>query len=370
MKIADFKLERYFAKYEFSAKYLLSSSDCDGFGMAEILDQANGEEKALWDDLKLGYTESEGHPLLKECIASLYQNIRPEQVLVSSPGEANFILMNTLLERGDHVICMRPAYQSLYQVVKSLEVELSYWGADPQSWIYDPGDLQDLVQPNTKLIIVNFPHNPTGAFPKMDEWEAIIDIARKQGAYLYADEMYRLLIHKQTEEIPAACDRYEKAISLWGMAKSFGMAGLRIGWLASQDKSVLKKVLSFKDYLSICNSATSEILSIIALRHKEHFLQINLDKIQANIQHFHHFQQNHDDLISFVPPRAGSTAFAQLHLNESSLEFSERLVQETGIMALPAEMFEFGEKHIRVGFGRKNFAEILEVLGSYLSDNY
>ncbi|MEM8889591.1 MAG: aminotransferase class I/II-fold pyridoxal phosphate-dependent enzyme, partial [Bacteroidota bacterium] len=195
MKIADFKLERYFAKYEFSAKYLLSSSDCDGFGMAEILEQANKEEQILWESLKLGYTESEGHPLLKESIANLYQQIQPDQVLVSSPGEANFILMNTLLEKGDHVICMRPAYQSLYQVVKSLGVELSYWDADPQTWFYDPSELENLLQSNTKLIIVNFPHNPTGAFPKMDEWKAILEIARKQGAYLFADEMYRLLTH-------------------------------------------------------------------------------------------------------------------------------------------------------------------------------
>lgn len=370
MKIADFKLERYFARYEFSVKYLLSSSDCDGFGMIEILEQANEEELKLWESLKLGYTESEGHPLLKESIAGLYQNIQANQLLVSSPGEANFILMNTLLEKGDHVICMRPAYQSLYQVVKSLGVQLTYWEADPGSWMFDPEELKKLMQPNTKLIIVNFPHNPTGAFPTQDEWKAIVEIARKQGVYLYADEMYRLLTHSGTEEIPAACDLYEKAVSLWGMAKSFGMAGLRIGWLASQDKNLLKKVLAFKDYLSICNSAPSEILAMIGLNHKEHFLQLNLQKIAANIAHFTAFTERHNKLISCVPPRAGSTAFAQLHLKESSLDFSEKLVQRTGIMALPAEMFEFGDKHIRVGFGRRNFPEILEVLDEYLGSHY
>ena len=370
MKIADFKLERYFARYEFSAKYLLSSSDCDGFGMKEILEQAHADEIALWENLKLGYTESEGHPLLKACIADLYQNIHPEQVLVSSPGEANFMLMNVLLEKGDHVICMRPAYQSLYQVVKSLEVELSYWEAEAGSWTYNPETLEGLLQPNTKLIIVNFPHNPTGAFPSPEAWEAIVGIARKQGAYLYSDEMYRLLTHEGTQEIPAACVLYERAISLWGMAKSFGMAGLRIGWLVCQDKEVLKKVLSFKDYLSICNSAPSEILALIGLRHKAYFLKINRAKIRKNRDHFRDFQAKHSNLISFIPPRAGSTAFAQLKLPESSLEFSEKLVKATGIMALPAEMFEYGEKHIRVGFGRENFSEILEVLDGYLKTHY
>ncbi|MEL6256531.1 MAG: aminotransferase class I/II-fold pyridoxal phosphate-dependent enzyme [Bacteroidota bacterium] len=370
MEIPDFKLERYFAKYEFSAKYLLSSSDCDGFGMEEILAQAAEEELTLWKGLELGYTESEGHPLLKESIAGLYENIHPDQVLVSSPGEANFILMNTLLKRGDHVICMRPTYQSLYQVVKSLGVELSYWEADPQNWFYDPDDLSKLIKSNTKLIIVNFPHNPTGAFPSPEEWNRIIEIARKQGAYLYSDEMYRLLTYPATLEISAVCDIYEKGISLWGMAKSFGMAGLRIGWLASQDQEILKKVLFFKDYLSICNSAPSEILSLIGLRHKEYFLGINLKKIEKNITYFRAFQHKHAELISFVSPKAGSIAFAQLHIKESSMDFSEKLVQKVGIMALPAEMFEFGDKHIRVGFGRRNFPEILEELDKYISSNY
>lgn len=367
MKIADFKLERYFAKYEFKTQYLLSSSDCDGFGVEEVLNLANTEEKALWEGLKLGYTESEGNPLLRESIATLYQSISPDQILVSSPGEANFILMNTLLEKGDHVICMRPAYQSLYQIVKSLGVELSFWEPDPENWQLDPEALAALVQKNTKLIIVNFPHNPTGAFPEIDEWRQIIEIARRQGAYLFSDEMYRLLTHTPTKEIPSACDLYEKAISLWGMAKSFGLAGLRIGWLASQDREVLRKVLSFKDYLSICNSAPSEVLALIALNHKEHFLNINLEKIQKNVSLLSDFQLKRPDFLSFVKPRAGSTAFAKLNIEISSLDWSEKLVEQTGIMAVPAEMFEYGDKHIRIGFGRRNFGEMLEVLDRYIA---
>ncbi|MEM6801451.1 MAG: aminotransferase class I/II-fold pyridoxal phosphate-dependent enzyme [Bacteroidota bacterium] len=366
MKIADFKLERYFAKYEFKTQYLLSSSDCDGFGIDEVLKLADIKEKALWEGLKLGYTESEGNPLLREGISSLYQHIKSNQLLVSSPGEANFILMNTLLEKGDHVICMRPAYQSLYQVVKSLGVELSFWEPNSENWHFDPDMLAGLVQKNTKLIIVNFPHNPTGAFPEADEWRQIMEIVRKQGAYLFSDEMYRLLTHHPTQEIPAACDIYEKGISLWGMAKSFGLAGLRIGWLASQDREVLRKVLSFKDYLSICNSAPSEILALIALNHKEHFLNINLEKIQQNVELLSNFQRKHAGIFSFVKPKAGSTAFAKLNIDMPSLDWSEKLVEEKGIMAVPAEMFEYGNQHIRIGFGRRNFGKMLEVLGGYL----
>lgn len=368
MNIADFKLERYFAQYEFSTQYLLSCSDCDGYPLSYVLDQATADEKQLWENLTLGYTESDGHHLLRDIIAAQYETISANQVVVASPGELNFILMNALLQAGDHVICMSPAYQSLYEVARSLHVDLSFWTPNRSTWHFDPDDLAALIRPDTKLIIINFPHNPTGAFPSVAEFERIVDLARQHDIYLFSDEMYRHLLHTAKEEIPAACDLYEKGISLWGTAKTFGLAGLRLGWVACQDPLILQHILRFKDYLSICSSAPSEILAIIALRHKEAFIEPNIEKIRRNISLFQAFQTRHSDLISYSPPRAGSTAFVDLHLNESSLSFSERLVKEAGIMLVPAEMFEYGSSHARIGFGRENFAEVLLRLESYLGN--
>jgi len=366
MNVAPFKLERYFAKYEFTTRYLFSCSDCDGFPMSYVLEQATAEELQWWEQLRLGYTESEGSSLLREAICPLYESIGPQQLVVSSPGEANFILMNSLLQPGDHLVCMRPAYQSLYQVARDVGAQLSFWEPEPDSWRFDPDRLESLLRPNTRLIIINFPHNPTGAFPSPEEHARIIELAARRGIYLFSDEMYRLLTHPPQAEIPAVCDRYERGISLWGMAKTFGLAGLRIGWTATHDTEVLANILRYKDYLSICNSAPSEVLATIALRHAQRFIQPNLHKILTNLRLFEDFVAARPGVFEFIPPRAGSVGFVKLRLAQPAQQFSEALLHETGIMAVPSEMFEYGQQHLRVGFGRESFPRVLEVLGQYL----
>lgn len=368
MNLTDFKVERYFAKYEFTAKYLLSSSDCDGYSMSYVLNLASNSEKEQWENLKLGYTETVGSETLRQAIKQHYQNIALDEILVSSPGEANFVLMNVLLRGGDHVICMSPMYQSLYQIAQDLGCDMSFWKPVPneKEWYYDLADLKKLIKNNTKLIVINFPHNPTGFSPNLSDYQEIIAIARQNGIMLFSDEMYRFLTHKGNSTLPSASDLYENAISLWGAAKTFGLAGLRLGWLTSKNKAILKKVESFKDYLSICNSATSEILATIALNNMEKFVEPNLEKIQSNILHFEQFHHHNPDFFDFIKPNSGSTAFVKLKIKSTALEFAEKLVQETGIMLLPSEMFEYGTSHARIGFGRENMPQVLQILENYL----
>lgn len=366
MKINDFKLERYFAKHEFTAKYLLSSSDCDGYELKYLLEHATKNELDLWNGIKLGYTESEGNPLLREAILQYYKIKSIENVIVASPGELNFISMNVLLKPDDHVIGISPCYQSLSEVVNSIGCELSYWKPNPENWGFNTADLEDLFQKNTKLIILNFPHNPTGSYLKREQLYEIIRLAKKHDTYIFSDEMYHKLIIDDLGELPPISDIYEKGISLWGTSKTFGLAGLRTGWLVSHDTEFLSKLVAFKDYLSICNSAPSEVLSIIALNHIDEFLIPNLKKIKQNIMLFSDFAAQHDIISSFAPPKAGSTSFVKLNIDTSALEFSNQLVEKTGIMTLPSEMYDYPGKYIRVGFGRNNFPEILERFDGYL----
>jgi aspartate/methionine/tyrosine aminotransferase len=366
MRIKDFSIERYFARYEFTAKYLLSASDCDGFPLKYLLSLASEEELESWDNLKLGYTETRGAPELRTAIASLYQTMQPDNILVMSPGEANFCLMNVLLKQGDEVICMSPVYQSLYQVAESLGCKLSFWMPEQEKdWYYDPAQLKRLINSKTKLIIVNFPHNPTGFLPSMKDWQEIISIARDHNLILFSDEMYRGLDHEPKDWIPAACDLYENAISLWGMSKTFGLAGLRLGWLSSKNADLLGKVEAFKDYLTLCNSTTSEVLARIALNHSADLIKVNIDRIRRNINLFKQFQERNPDLVDFYLPRSGSTAFIRLKTTMTAYEYAEELVQKTGIMMLPSEMFNYGHRHIRVGFGRENLSDILEAWGKF-----
>lgn len=366
IELQPFKLERYFAKYEFHVKYLLSSSDCDGFSMNYVLNCADNRELDLWNNLTLGYTDSLGHPLLREAIARHYNTIKCDDVFVLSPGEANYALMNLCLEKGDHVVCMRPAYQSLYQIAKSIGCKLSYWEPNDKGW-FDVDELNKLVKPETKLIIVNFPHNPTGYYPTEEELNRLITIASRHNTLLFSDEMYHKLVHNLRDQNDSLCDLYENAISLWGTAKSFGLAGLRVGWVATHNSELLKKMQHFKDYLSICSSAPSEILALIALNNSEPFIEVNLNKIRSNKLIFAEFVARHPDLIpDYHSTQAGSTAFVKLNLNQSTLQYTQQLVKETGIMMVPSEMFEYGHSHVRIGFGRQNMPEALGVWEAHL----
>lgn len=370
MLIDDFKLERYFAIHEFSAQYLMSSSDCDGFAMAYVLQQATAAELDWWNGLRLGYTESSGAPRLRSAIAAHYPGFAADSVVVSSPGELNFITMNLLLQPGDGVVVVHPCYQSLVEVARAIGCDIAYWQPNPLNWHFSVDDLEKLVNQRTKLLVLNFPHNPTGTYPRPDEWRRVLEIASRQGIYVLSDEMYRGLLRPGVEELPPACTLYERAISLWGMSKSFGLAGLRLGWLVSADANFLRRVVGFKDYLSMCTAAPAEVLGTIALNHSQAFVQPNNQKIERNIQHFQRFTSKTQLFADFVTPPAGSTAFVRLNHNAvaTSLEFSNRLVAQTGIMTVPAEMFGYPGKYLRVGFGRENFPEVINRLHSYLID--
>lgn len=320
----------------------------------------------MWEGLKLGYTESEGSPLLREAILQYYKLKNIENAVVATPGELNFISMNVLLRPEDHAITVAPCYQSLSEVVKTVGAALSFWRPNTENWKFDIEDLKGLMKENTKLIILNFPHNPTGSYLTKVELNEIVEVAKQHDCYIFSDEMYYKLLPSDCEELPPIADIYEKGISLWGTSKTFGLAGLRTGWLVSQDVEFLHKVVAFKDYLSICNSAPSEILTFIALNHLDKFLRPNIEKIKTNITLFEKFANEHDIIDSFIPPQAGSTSFVKLNIDETSLDFSNKMVTETGIMTVPAEMFETKGEYIRIGFGRKILPEILERFSNYL----
>jgi len=261
---------------------------------------------------------------------------------------------------------MAPAYQSLYQVAISLDAKIIWWNVNDQSQEFQSSDLNGLITNKTKLIIVNFPHNPTGFIPSREDLNRIVEIARENNLVIFSDEMYHQLVHNIEDQIPAVCDLYENAICLWGMAKSFGLAGLRVGWLTSHRNDILQKIAGFKDYLSICNNAAGEVLSLIALNHKDRFINPNIEKIVSNKKLFSEFALRYPKLVEFNPTKAGSTSFVKLKMEMPTLDYCEDLVQKTGIMMVPSEMFEYGNSHVRIGFGRENFDEALLAWEQYI----
>lgn len=367
MKIKPFALERYFAKYEFSARYLLSSSDCDGLKQSELLVMADDQTNKLWKELRLGYTESLGLPLLRQEVSKLYEGISADDVLIVVPEEGIFMALNCLLETGDHVICAFPGYQSLYQVAESLGCVVDKWApVEEEGWRFRIEDLEAKITPRTKLIIVNFPHNPTGYLPNKDDFLKIVKLAKDNGIYLFSDEMYRFLELNRGDRLPSASEVYDKAVSLFGMSKTFGMAGARIGWLVTKDRELYGRMAAFKDYLTICSSASSEILSLIALRNRDRIIEKHLVRIKKNLTALDEFFQKHTEMFSWVKPKSGTICFPKLLFNESASQFCERVVREAGIMLLPSTVYDYGNKHIRIGFGRENMPEVLGLFEDHL----
>src|SRR3989338_761717 len=367
MRIQNFKLERFFAKYEFTAPYLLCSSDCESFSVKELLDLEKDSEEKL-KKLWLGYTESQGSPKLREEIVKLYKLIKPEDVIVFSGAEEGiFIFLNVLLKKGDYVIVQFPAYQSLYEIAKSIGCEVTDWVMnDENSWELDIEFLKKNIKQNTKAIIVNFPHNPTGYLPSKEKSNQIIDIAKEKNIHVFSDEVYRLLEYDKNNTLPAMADCYDKALSLGVMSKTFGLAGLRIGWIATKDKDLFKKIASFKDFTSICNSAPSEFLSTIALKHKEHLIKRNLGIIENNLKLLDNFFERYNHLFGWIRPKAGSIALPKIKFDKNVEDFCIDLVNKKGVLLLPGTMYDFDDKHFRIGFGKKNLPEALKKLEEYI----
>jgi aspartate/methionine/tyrosine aminotransferase len=368
MNIADFALERYFARWEFSARHLLCASDIESYGLTDLLALADSETRALWDGLRLGYTESTGHPLLRREIASLYSGVTPEDVLVfAGAEEAIFLTMHALLGPGDHAVVAWPAYQSLFEVARSAGAEVTLLPLDPADWSLDVDRVRAELRPNTKVVVVNFPHSPTGALMNRDAYQRLVALAEERGIVLFSDEVYRWLEIDESQRLPAAVGLGARAVSLGVMSKSFALAGLRVGWLATRNTALLRRVAALKDYTTICSSAPSEVLALIALRARDAVLARSRGILARNLPLLDAFFERMAEHFSWVRPRAGSVAFPRMERGDSAAleRFAAALVEAEGVLLLPGSQFGYPGSHFRLGFGRLDLPVALERLEAF-----
>lgn len=362
MQLKPFRIERYFAEHEFTAQHLLSASDCESVALPDLLALADDETRGLWERLWLGYTDSAGHPLLRAEIAQLY-DLDADDALVAAPEEAIFVAMNALLEAGDEVVLTWPAYQSLGEIARAIGCNVVRWPLRVESgrWTLDPDDLPALLSPRTKLVIINFPHNPTGYLPSREAWDRIVATVAGRGVTLFSDEMYRWLEYDEAQTLPSACEVYERAVTLGGVSKSLGLPGLRIGWLASRDRDLLRRAGEIKDYTTICNSAPGEVLALIGLRARDWLIGRNVAVVLANLReaekHFGHRRTKYE----WLPPLAGPVAFPRWIGGGSTQAWADATVCDRGVMIAPGELFDM-PGHFRVGLGRRAFRAALQAL--------
>jgi aspartate/methionine/tyrosine aminotransferase len=367
MNLPPFKLERYFAKYEFNTEYLLCSSDCESMSVEDLLALEEGAANKL-QQTWLGYTESQGSPALRAEICKLYETIQPEEVLVHSGAEeAIFLFMFAAFKEYDHIIVHSPGYQSLAEVARAAGCDVSPWRAHPENgWSLDLAELRHLMRTNTKAIIINTPHNPTGYLMARQDYEAVHKFARANKLLLFSDEVYRESEYDVGARLPAACDMGDHAISLGVTSKTYGLAGLRIGWIATKNKEIYEKMASLKDYTTICNSAPSEFLAEVAMRNRHKIAERNLGIIKQNLTIIDDLFTRYSSLFSWIRPQAGSMAFPR-YLGGNVETFCDELVKEAGVLLLPGSIYDDSGNHFRLGLGRMSLPQAVERLEQYLS---
>lgn len=370
--LPDFRLETFFSQWEFSARYNLCASDMESMSIADLLQMGSADDRAAWTDFRLGYTETTGSPALRDAIASTYDLIAADNLLTFAGAEEGiFVAMQVLLDADDHVIVLTPNYQSSETIPLSI-CAVSGVPLDPDNdWHLDLDQVRAAIKPNTKLIAINFPHNPTGKVLPAADFHALVALAREHGIYIFSDEVYRLLERSAELRLPQIADVYERGLSLNVMSKAYGLPGLRIGWIATPDRDLLGRMERAKHYLSICNSGPSEFLATVALRASQQILQRNRQLVSDNLELLGSFFAEFPDLFAWQVPDGGCIGYPR-YLGADGVEtFCERLVEDAGVLLLPASIYgselnATPQDRFRIGYGRRGLAEGLGVMRAYV----
>ena len=369
MHIAPFVTEQFFALYEFNTPHLLSCSDCETMSIQELLSLAGVSLDEL-GAFRLPYTESQGNSELRAAIAGTHNAVDPDHVVIlGTPVEGIYLTMRTLLEPEDEVIALMPAYDALNNVAEHICGMVREWRIRPteegSGWTLNLDELRGLINARTKLLIVNFPHNPTGYHPTLEQFDEIIAITREHGLWLFCDEMYRGLELSDTQRLPSAVERYEKAIVLAGLSKSQGLPGLRAGWLIIPDADTREALINWKHYTSICPPGPIEFLATAALKVNEELMARNRALISENLRLAQSFFERWQSRFTWRPPQAGSIALVGVNV-PSATDYCHHLAKDAGILLLPGSCLGASDQEVRFGFGRQNFADALEFYDEFL----
>ncbi len=366
VRLPSFRIERWYERYEFTTELQLSSSDCESVSIGDLLSLEPDARERL-ESLRLGYTEVPGSPELRTAIAALYDRTGADAVVALAAAEEGIFAVETaLLGPGDHGVVEVPCYESALAVARSTGAEVDTWRrAYADGWAHDLDALERLLRPDTKLVYVNTPHNPTGTSMPRAVLGRLVELCAERGAVLFCDEVYRELEHDPATRLPAACDLYERAVSLGSVSKTYGLPGLRTGWIACRDAAVRDATIATKLYTTICSSAPSELLAALALRHRERLIEQNRALVLENLALADAFVAAQAERLDWVRPDASPIGFPRLRVPDT-LAFCERLAADAGVLLLPGEVYDV-PGHVRLGLGRRGAAEAFGRLEQFLT---
>ena len=365
MQLPPFPLVDWFAAAEGRFDLSLSHSDCEPLAVSDLLDE---DELAELASFRLGYGTFAGLEELRNIVARQYQTIDKDDVLVfSGASEAIYTFMRTMLEPGDEVVVQSPLFNTLHGVARTLGCRITEWRPTNElTCSFDASALTKLCTERTKLIVFNFPHNPSGAMISEDELRLIIETAHRCDAFVFSDEQFRLLEMPSTPTLPAACDLYDKAISVTGVSKTHGLGGLRIGWLATRCRKVISAAREYRFYTTEMTNTPCQILANRVLEQGQEVIRRNRAEIAANVERLRRFAEQFQDTLAFYPPQGGTMAMVEQKTPSTSAEFCERLLDEESVFLVPGSTMGMSDRLLRFGLGRDDFADGLERLGRFL----
>lgn len=373
MQIEPFALERWMTRWELDVDYDIAESGILPLSLDELFGLLGDELAAETDReihrMRLGYSEARGTHGLRSVLAATYARAGADDILVTTGAiEANFLLFHTLLRKGDHVIAVSPAYQQLHSVPRAIGADLSLWDVtSPDGFTYDLDKLAGLLRPDTKMIVLNSPHNPTGAMLSEAHLRDVISLAERSDAWILSDEAYRWLEHPGGERLPApAHDLSERAISVGTLSKPFGLPGLRVGWFAAS-ADVARQAWGLRDYVSLSPSGISDVLARVVIEHRDRILPRNDWIITQNLETARRWFAENADLVSWSEPKAGLLAMMRYELPVDSMTLANGLARDARVMLAPGSTFGL-EHHLRIGIGQHPdlFAEGLSRAGAYM----
>jgi aspartate/methionine/tyrosine aminotransferase len=363
-----FKLEEYLSDKEHRSTYTLCCSDAESLSLQELLALADAETLEMWENLRLGYVEVRGSPAVRREIATLYPTLSAKDVLCfAGAQEAIFCLFNALIHQGDEVIVFNPYYQSLGELPR-------YFGAnviaiplcEEENWRPDLQKLSEKITKNTKAIVLNFPHNPSGSLLTEDELQNIVHLASRNGIYIISDEVFRLLGQTGIKWVPPVATQYERGVSISVMSKAFGLGGVRVGWAVTQDKALLNRMEGVKHYTSISNGASDEVLAIMALRSRTKILTRNSHIIDRNLHIIDMFMKKYHESFAWMRPQAGCIGLVRTKNIKNTHKLAQDILSAEGILLMPGEICDAPVDSIRIGFGRANMPEAFEKFENFI----
>ena len=372
MKIPPFLLERWMTRHETHVQYDIAESGILPLTTNDLLDfEPPAERAATLERLlatPLGYSEACGTRELRERLAATYTRGDASHILVTTGAiEANFLLYNVLLAPGDHVIAPYPAYQQLYEVPKAIGCDVSLWHVGPDTgYRYDVAALEKLMTPRTRVIVVNTPHNPTGAMLSPSDAARVYALAESVGATVIGDEAYRWLDVPGGDPFAGPMfDRGPYGVSVGTLSKPFGLPGLRIGWIAAGSK-LIEQCWGLRDYITLSPGKLNDALACLGLKHREQIVARNTRIIEANLKTAAAWIAARP-YLSWTPPRGGLLALIKYAIDVPSFALADRLATEQSVMLAPGSAFGY-EHHLRLGIGQRPdiFAEGLRRAGIVL----